>query len=666
MALALATALVTAQQAQQQPQQPPVGQKPPVFRGGANLVQVDTYPTKDGHIAEGLKATDFEIYEDGKLQNVDSIEFIRIESVTPDALRQDPNTQEEGNQAAADPHNRVFVLYLDYKSVNISGSHNVIRPVVDFLNRLLAPNDLFGVMTQKLRPRDLILGRQTQTLEDQLTRNWTWGQQGQMMTDPEEDALVNNCYPVVMPLDRFRADQVLTSLDGLMTYLGNLREARKVVVLLTRGWRLPGRDNATAAAALGRGPGIPSVGVDPRGRITSNPDPARGTGGDRSGCAAEAARLYDMDFQERMRDLVNSANRNNVTFYPLNPAGLEAPDVMNAPSANAAMDNLHDRNESVLTLAGATDGMAIMTNDLNAGFRRITDDVSAYYVLNYYSNNLKFDGRYRRIEVKTKAPGLKVRARHGYFAPGENGTTTRTGVPTPAASKEPSAVDAALTTLSKLRPAADVFAYATASAKEIAVSVEISTLQMSSGKWAQGADVQVSATDAAGTAVGNGTGKIEPNTRGVLVRVPLTMATANGPWRVSARVTGAGGTLDDRIDVKQPTGKLLGDTLVFRATPSGQSALRAVGDMQYRRTERVHLEWPILTALDRREGRLLGKDGSPIPVPINLTEREVNGQQMLAGDLLLAPLTEGDYVIEVTAGSGADAEKKLLAIRVVR
>jgi VWFA-related protein len=665
MALAFATALVSAQQSPPASQQP-IGQKPPVFRGGANLVQVDTYPTKDGRVAEGLKASDFEIYEDGKLQAVDSMEFIRIEPVTPDALRQDPNTQEEGNLAASDPHNRVFVVYLDYKSVNLQGSHAVVRPVVDFLNRLLAPNDLFGVMTQKLRPRDLILGRQTQTLEEQLSRHWTWGQQGQLMTDPEEDALVNNCYPVVIPLDRLRMDQVLSSLDGLMTYLGNLREARKVVVLLTRGWRLPGRDQTLANAALGRGPGIPTPGVDPRGRITNNPDPARGSGGDRSGCAAQAARLYDMDFQERMRDLVNSANRNNVTFYPLNPAGLEAPDVMNAPSANAAMNDLHDRNESVLTLAGATDGMAIMTNDLNAGFRRITDDVSAYYVLSYYSNNLKFDGRFRRIEVKMKAPGLKVRARRGYFAPAENGATTRAGVATPAAAKEPSAVDAALATLSKLRPAAEVFAYGTASAKELAVAVEISTLQMSSGRWTQGAEVQVSATDAAGTAVGTVTGKIEPNTRGVLVRVPLTAATGNGPWRVSARVTGGGQTLDDRIDVKPSTSKLLGDALVFRATPSGQSPLRAVADMQYRRTERVHLEWPILTPLDRREGRFLGKDGSVIPLPINLTEREVNGQQMLAADVLLAPLTEGDYVIEITAGAAAESEKKLVGIRVVR
>ena len=48
------------------PQQP---QRPPVFRAGANFVLVDAYPQRDGKIVEGLKATDFEVLEDGKPQS---------------------------------------------------------------------------------------------------------------------------------------------------------------------------------------------------------------------------------------------------------------------------------------------------------------------------------------------------------------------------------------------------------------------------------------------------------------------------------------------------------------------------------------------------------------------------------------------------------------------
>ena len=84
-----------------------------------------------------------------------------------------------------------------------------------------------------------------------------------------------------------------------------------------------------------------------------------------------------------------------------------------------------------------------------------------------------------------------------------------------------------------------------------------------------------------------------------------------------------------------------------------------------RRTERVHIEWPMVSSLDRREARLLDRIGAPLPVPVNLTERASNGRQVVAADLNLAPLSAGDYVIELTVGSGPATETRLLAIRVV-
>jgi hypothetical protein len=51
-------------------------QKPPVFRGGTSLVTVDAYPTRQGKVVEGLTAEDFEIFEDGKRQDVESLEFV--------------------------------------------------------------------------------------------------------------------------------------------------------------------------------------------------------------------------------------------------------------------------------------------------------------------------------------------------------------------------------------------------------------------------------------------------------------------------------------------------------------------------------------------------------------------------------------------------------------
>jgi hypothetical protein len=80
----------------------------------------------------------------------------------------------------------------------------------------------------------------------------------------------------------------------------------------------------------------------------------------------------------------------------------------------------------------------------------------------------------------------------------------------------------------------------------------------------------------------------------------------------------------------------------------------------------VHIEWPIAAPLDERVARLLGRDGRPLAVPVNLTERDQAGQRTLAADLNLAPLSAGDYVIELVAGAGAAEVRRYIPIRVLR
>ena len=67
-------------------------------------------------------------------------------------------------------------------------------------------------------------------------------------------------------------------------------------------------------------------------------------------------------------------------------------------------------------LADETGGFAAVNrNDFNGAFDRIVAENSSYYVLGYYSTNDRRDGRFRKIEVRVKRPGLLVRARSGYY-----------------------------------------------------------------------------------------------------------------------------------------------------------------------------------------------------------------------------------------------------------
>ena len=49
-----------------------------------------------------------------------------------------------------------------------------------------------------------------------------------------------------------------------------------------------------------------------------------------------------------------------------------------------------------------------------------------------------------------------------------------------------------------------------------------------------------------------------------------------------------------------------------------------------------------------------------------LTERAGEQGVVLVADAALAPLAQGDYVLELTAGAGPDRIQKFLAFRIIR
>ncbi len=72
------------------------------------------------------------------------------------------------------------------------------------------------------------------------------------------------------------------------------------------------------------------------------------------------------------------------------------------------------------TLCRQTGGRVFMVTSLSelaAGFAQLETELRAQYALSYYSSNEARDGKFRRIEVRVKRPGVIVRARRGYYAP---------------------------------------------------------------------------------------------------------------------------------------------------------------------------------------------------------------------------------------------------------
>ena len=149
--------------------------------------------------------------------------------------------------------------------------------------------------------------------------------------------------------------------------------------------------------------------------------------------------------KSRFESVIDSANRANVSIYPMDAAGLRtlstttdtAEGVREASAITLARDPTRDvtdrpmmmaleKNEDLLRadphsgldqLADQTGGFLIAnTNNLRGGFERIDTDMRNYYVLTYVSKNPTYDGRFRTIDVKVKRNDVRVASRKGYFA----------------------------------------------------------------------------------------------------------------------------------------------------------------------------------------------------------------------------------------------------------
>jgi VWFA-related protein len=647
-----------------------------VFRAGTVFVNVDAYPRRDGRIVAGLTKADFEIKEDGKLQTVEALEFVRVAPYAPEAELRDPNNVEDSYRQARDPRNRVFVIYLDLFHTTPPGSYYAREPLTDFLRRSIGPNDLFGVLTPEVPVTRLTFARLGETLASELSRYWPWGEDRETLTprNAVEERLLA-CGPTIEAgealVRAFRNETTADSLDSLVALLGALRDQRKHVLLVTEGWSMP--RGVGAGGLPQRQPTIPTVGVGPTGQLTMGSDPNGNP--DRSWCSSERNRLAQVNYAQRFLDLMTAAQRANVAFYPLDVAGLRAdmPDLSKGGASFAAMEAMHAKNtqrvDQLMTLANNTDGKAVAsTNDLVGALRKVVDDLSAYYLLGYQSTNPAADGRWRRIDVKVKQPNVDVSARRGYLA-----WTPEMAKAEADAARKPARVrthvDDALERMGRARADARAYAIGVPTASGLNVVVELASTEIAGGLWSRGAAVTVTAMpkDAGATPV-SAKARIEPGARAALVTLPTTQ-TRERTWQLRTRVTRIGAAdepIDDDFEMAPAETSILSEPMVYRAASSPRAPLQPSADPQFRRTERIHVEWTLTAPLDSRVARLLNRQGDPLPVPVALTERTDGDRLVLAADLVLAPLAPADYVIEIAAARGTDKVQHGVAFRIVR
>lgn len=679
--VALAVAAVSAQPAQE-----------PRFRGGTNLVRLDVYVSQNGAAVTDLTADDFEVQEDNALQQVTSFELVEARGPAPDSARVESNSMREMRDRLARPDTRAFVLFLDTLHVQVEGSYRAQNPIASLLDRVIGADDLVGVMTPEISARNVTYSPRTASIDRMLSDNWAWGQRGAVTgTDPRE-AELQQCYPDVPELGtagiaagliaRRRERRVIAALEDLLGELERQREERMFVLLLTEGWTLPRPDDRlarvikTADGDTREVPGGPApIGTGPDGRLTTAPvgDRARGT----QSCERERTMLAASDIEMEFRQMLQRANRANVSFYPIDPRGLVAfdapigPDRPPPPAVDAQI--LRQRQDGLRTLAAETDGTVVLNTSIERALPRLLTDVGAYYLLGYISTNQKLDGRYRRLTVRVKRPGVEVRARPGYLAPTASEFSAGQGPAATAPSGPPTAVREALSRLPGGRTAPPMYLQAAGGSGYLQITVEIDRATSSAPEWANGGSMRLEIGPADLSAKNRHVEEITltPGQRVYALRHPARDLLAPGRYQVRAQATAAGArsplTLTTVTDVPALDALLGTSAVASRRGPGTGRLFQPTADPRFRRTERLIVETPLLAADATVSARLLNRLGQPMAVPVTLAERIDESLQLRVSlaELTLAPLAPGEYVVEVTATKGGATATVSYGFRII-
>jgi hypothetical protein len=353
-----------------------------------------------------------------------------------------------------------------------------------------------------------------------------------------------------------------------------------------------------------------------------------------------------MDTFSWLDSAIRSANANNTTIYAFDPRGLD----MNSRTS----DVLH-------SLAEQTGGKQYSNNTPAAALREVVRNASAFYLLGYASAKNPADGRFHKIAVRVKRPGVEVRSRTGYYAPSL--TELDTARKTAAANEAPPEISKALSRLvdaPHMDIAGDLWAGATPGPDGRArVTVAWSPREGSH------AAVALRATANDGHVYFDG-----PLPTGLAV-----FDAAPGTVNIRRSLVDTHGSLADREDLVLEVPDFAGAPLtiatpvVFRArTPLELRAIQSTPEpvpfagRQFERTDRIVARFGVfgpsapdatvtVTLLSRRGARLASMPLKTIP----------SGYEI---DLPIGSIARGEYVFEIVASRGVDRARTLLSFKV--
>jgi VWFA-related protein len=358
------------------------------------LTNVVARDAKTGELVQGLKQSDFSIYEDGKQQKIDTFDFESVDKATPlneaTVSGLAAGTTGNGSKAVvvAKPedlrNHRLIVMFFDLTSMQPEDLDRSVAAAQEFLKTKMQPADLVALVSlgDTLKVDQDFTADKTALINDVAVYNGTEGQgfaEGATAnTNQVEDT--TGYTPDESEYNDLNTDRELFALRAVAKSLEKITE-KKSLLYFSGGISRDGIEN-----------------------------------------------------QASLRAAINSAVRANLAIYSVDTRGLQAISPLGDASTGSlrgsgasnggALGNNMQANfatqEVMATLSTDTGGKAFFdSNDFAPAFAQVERDTSAYYAIGFRSTNPLRDGRYRKLTIKVNRPGVKLEYRPGYYAPAD-------------------------------------------------------------------------------------------------------------------------------------------------------------------------------------------------------------------------------------------------------
>lgn len=401
-----------------------LAQQDATIKVNVNLVQIDVTVTgKEGKHIEGLKAEDFEVFQDGKRQPVTNVVWVgKKPALSQETLLRirAASGPAPARQLRKDEVRRTVILFVDDLSLSAAGMYYT----QDALKKFAAAN---------LQEGDLVA----------LFRSSTGVSFSQQFSSDRNQLLA--------AIDRMKFRSI-SSVDGLAPIQNNpmedsgdpvlaevarrqrlqeevqMRERQDMVTagvlnsmnFLIQGLRdMPGRKSVILFSESVQLFDAPQELFNPQMSLEDKMRPGA-QGGSRQRTKSS------------LRNLTDLANRNGIVLYAIDPRGIQTLGLtaMDTPSGNIQrmrgqmMQRNYEFNSSqdgMNVMAEETGGLFFRgTNDITAALAAAVEDQEEYYLIGFQPDDDTFEkskgaAKFHRIEVKVKKPGVKARYRKGFF-----------------------------------------------------------------------------------------------------------------------------------------------------------------------------------------------------------------------------------------------------------